>query len=245
MEKKTLLPAFLLLCLILASCQVKEIDRHKDREAAGTIVVLGSSTAAGTGPRDIGNAWVNRYLLYAQSIAAQRRVINLAKGGYTTYHMMPWDYVPPEGRPKPDPGRCITMAISLDPVAIIINLPSNDAANGYSVDEQLANYDSILAAVDAESISVWITTTQPRNLSTEGRDNLMAMRDSTFSRFGAKAIDFWTGIAREDGTIDLAYDCGDGVHLNDAGHQILFQRVVDVGILEAVPKKTVQQVSSP
>jgi hypothetical protein len=58
----------------------------------------------------------------------------------------------------------------------------------------------------------------------------MAMRDSTLARFGARAIDFWTGLAQQDGSIDPAFDSGDGVHLNDAGHEILFRRAVDAGV---------------
>lgn len=234
MQKKLLGFGYFLILLILASCQIKEGDLQEQSESPVTIVILGSSTAAGTGPKNITNAWVNRYIAYVEDINHDHKVINLAKGGYTTYHIMPRDFVPPDDRPKPDPGRCITMALLLDPSAIFINLPSNDAAYGYSVTEQLANYDSILAADDVENVPIWITTTQPRNLSMEKRQNLMDMRDSTFSRFGSKAVDFWTSLAQEDGTIDPAFDCGDGVHLNDLGHSILFERVVAAGVLDSV-----------
>lgn len=224
---------FFLLFFLLAcsACRIKKVDLGPDRGPV-TVVILGSSTAAGTGPREIANAWVNRYLAYAESLDADNRVINLAKGGYTTYHLMPRDHLSPEGRPQPDPCRCITMALHLDPDAIVINLPSNDAAYGYSVEEQLANYDSILVLADRRDIPVWITTTQPRNLTVEGRANLMAVRDSTYARFGERAIDFWTGLAMEDGSIDPAYDSGDGVHLNDPAHRILFQRVVQAGLFK-------------
>lgn len=234
MKKEWHISACLLLVLLVTGCQVKEGDLQDQREIPVTIVILGSSTAAGTGPKDITNAWVNRYIAYVEEINHDRRVINLAKGGYTTYHMMPRDHVPPEGRPKPDPGRCITMALLLDPSAIIINLPSNDAAYGYSIAEQLANYDSILAAAERENVPIWITTTQPRNLSIKKRQNLMDMRDSTWSRFGSQAVDFWTSLAQEDGRIDPAFDCGDGVHVNDLGHNILFESVVAAAVLDSV-----------
>jgi lysophospholipase L1-like esterase len=235
----------LLIVLILAGCQIKKVELGDGRQPPATVVVLGSSTAAGTGPKEISNAWVNRYLIWAEDQDSQNRVINLAKGGYTTYHMMPRDYSPPEGRPKPDPCRCITMALSLEPTAIVINMPSNDAAYGYSVDEQLNNYDEILSVAGEFNVPVWITTTQPRNLTQEGRDNLMAMRDSTHSRFAEKAIDFWTGLAQPDGRIDSAFNSGDGVHLNDAGHEMLFRRVMDAdvvspGINDADEEKTSQ-----
>jgi hypothetical protein len=139
---------------------------------------------------------------------------------------MPDGNAPPAGRPSPDRERNITKALSLKPTAIIINLPSNDATSGYSVQEQLANYSAVLARANAQKVPVWITTTQPRNLSDAQRQNLMAMRDSTFARFGDKAIDFWTDIAEANGRIKSIYDSGDGIHLNDAAHGILFDRVV-------------------
>lgn len=194
------------------------------------IVVLGSSTAEGTGPSDRNNAWVNRYHAYLQSIHPQSIVTNLARGGYTTYQIMPSGNVPPAGRPAPDVERNITKALSLKPSAIILNLPSNDATSGYAVKDQLTNYDAVLAQADAATVPVWITTTQPRNLSDAQRQNLMAMRDSTFARYGDRAIDFWNEIAETSGRIKSVYDSGDGIHLNDAAHGVLFERVVAANV---------------
>lgn len=194
-------------------------------QTAVHIVVLGSSTAEGTGPADKRHAWVNRYRDFLKTENANHRVDNLAKGGYTTYHILPTNQQTPANRPKPDPQRNITRALALEPDAIIINLPSNDAASGYSIAEQLTNYDSVVAVAQRNNVPVWITTTQPRNLSEAGRKNLMAMRDSTLARFGQYAIDFWNELAQENGMIKPQYDCGDGVHLNDAAHEILFNRV--------------------
>lgn len=194
------------------------------------VVVLGSSTAAGTGPSHPDSAWVNRYRANAESLNPSNQVTNLALGGYTTYHILPTGSVPPPGRPAPDPARNITQALSLSPDFVIINLPSNDAASGYAVSEQLANYDSVLVRAAAEGVPVWISTTQPRNLPLAGRTNLMEMRDSTFARFGEHAVDFWNTLALPGGTIDPLYDSGDGIHLNDAGHGVLFERVAAKGI---------------
>jgi lysophospholipase L1-like esterase len=62
----------------------------------------------------------------------------------------------------------------------------------------------------------------------------MAMRDSTLARFGQAAIDFWTGLADAEGRILPVFDCGDGIHLNDAGHRLLAERVVEAAIPDAV-----------
>jgi hypothetical protein len=160
-------------------------------------------------------------------------VINLAAGGYTTYHVLPTGQAPPPGRPAPDPARNITAAIALRPDAIVVNLPSNDVALGYTVEEQLRNYDTLRAVAD--TIPLWIATPQPRNLGAAGRGLLMVMRDSTLARYAPRTIDFWTVLASPDGTIEPAFDSGDGIHLNSAGHRILFERAVAARILGETP----------
>jgi len=195
------------------------------------IVVLGSSTAAGSGPTNTANAWVNQFRSYVQSINASSEVVNLAVGGYTTYHVMPSTYTPPTDRPSPDPQHNITKALSYYPDAIIINLPTNDASSGYTVTEQLSNYTQVLTLAAAQKVPVYVSTTQPRYLSADLRQNLIAVRDSTFKKLGKYAIDFWTDIAAADGTINPLYDMGDGVHLNDAAHTVLANRVKATDIL--------------
>lgn len=209
------------------------------------IVVLGSSTAEGAGPRDRNNAWVNRYRAHVQARNPQINVINLAKGGYTTYHVMPDNFAPPANRPAPDKERNITKALSLQPSALIINLPSNDAAYGYSVKEQLANYDSLLALIKRNNIPVWVCTTQPRNLSDTPRKEQRILRDALFAKLGKNAIDFWNGLATDDDKIKPSYDSGDGIHLNDEAHKILFERVVAARVHEIATPRSIAPITSP
>lgn len=198
------------------------------------IVVIGSSTAAGVGASKADSSWVNRYKKYLVQKNTTIQVINLAVGGYTTYDLMPDGFVQPTGRPSPKTSSNITKALSYNPNAIIINLPSNDVTQGFPISEQLTNYDTILAKAAAMNVPVWISTTQPRNLTELQRNQQMAMRDSTYAKFGSFAIDFWTDLANEDGTVNLLYDSGDGIHLNDSGHKILFNRVLDKKIYEQI-----------
>ncbi len=196
------------------------------------VVVLGSSTAAGTGPTDPANAWVNLYRSHLKEINISNEVINLAVGGYSTYQVMPSSFTAPTGRPSPDAAHNITMAISLSPDVIIINLPTNDAASSYTKEEQMYNYSVILDSAAANNIPVYVATTQPRNLTADLRQNLMDMRDSINKYLGDNAIDFWSNIAASDGTIAPEYDSGDGVHLNDAAHILLASRVEAEDILK-------------
>ncbi len=194
------------------------------------IVVLGSSTAAGAGASVTDSAWVWRYRAYLESIDPDYEVVNLAVGGYTTYHIQPNEYVSPDGRVARDTLRNITRAIALDADAIIINLPSNDAAKKFSIIEQTQNFERVAAKADSADIPLWVCTTQPRNLPDSGRMNLITMKDWITDRFGDHTLDFWSELAVEDGSMRSAYNSGDGVHLNDAGHGVLFSRVVDAGI---------------
>ncbi|MBK9450108.1 MAG: T9SS type A sorting domain-containing protein [Bacteroidetes bacterium] len=191
------------------------------------IVVLGSSTAAGSGPSSPDSTWVNRYRRHLQTVNPANLLTNLAVGGFTTYRIMPTGYTPPPGRPTPDVTHNITQALSLNPDAIIINMPSNDVSSGFTVAEQLRNFDTIIDLAALAGVPVWITTTQPKNYTNpQSVLKQIEVRDSIYARYGSKAIDFWTTIAAPNGWIDTLYDSGDGTHLNNAAHGILCNRVI-------------------
>lgn len=196
------------------------------------VVVIGSSTAAGTGPTNSANAWVNRYRTYLQSINPNNLVTNLAVGGTTTYHIMPdWFVSPIAGRPAVTPTKNVSQAITLGADAIIVNMPSNDAANGFGTNEQMFNFQTIVSVADSAGIPVWVCTTQPRNGFNATQLSIQTgVRDSVLSFFGSKAIDFWNPFASTGNTLLAAWDSGDGVHMNDTAHAVLNQRVIGAGI---------------
>jgi len=200
------------------------------------IVVLGSSTAAGGGASEADSAWVNRYRAYMQSLNPANEVINLAVGGYNSYKIMPTGYIPPVGRPDYDSLHNITQAINYLPDAIIINLPSNDIANGYSLNEQLHNLDTILEIATLNNIPLWITTTQARNMSIANMQLQEDMKDSMYVHYSPYIIDFWTGLAMPDNSLNPIYDSGGGIHLNDAGHALLCSRVINTNIPDSLYK---------
>ena len=122
------------------------------------IVVLGSSTAAGTGTSTPDSAWVNRYAKYL-SYDTRFEVINLGRGGYTTYHILPTGSTTGAGvGVDPDPARNLTQALSLRPSAIIINMPSNDAERGFPVGDQLANFATVMRAATDAGVASWVAT---------------------------------------------------------------------------------------
>jgi lysophospholipase L1-like esterase len=194
------------------------------------VVILGSSTAAGAGASPLDSSWVNRYARYLTTVFSAPDVVNLAVGGQTTFNIMPTDFAPPSpwnvAKYYPKPLHNITRALQLYPNLIIINLPTNDCVDDIPVDRQIANYDRILQDANSAGIPVWIATSQPRNLDQAHRTLLQQLRSAIMNRYGGRAIDFWTGLADASGFILPQYNA-DGTHLNNAGHQVLFGRVVN------------------
>jgi lysophospholipase L1-like esterase len=192
-----------------------------------TIAILGSSTAAGTGATKYDSAFAGRYAKYLAGLKPSWSLVNLAVGGYTTYHVMPTGYKPPQNRPAPDTARNITKVLSLHPQVLLICLPSNDINNGYAANEYNANFDSLNAWAGRAGIAVWITTPLPRSaLDQAHRQMLLALRTRILSRYAPRAIDFYDSLGDANGNFYAAYNSGDGIHTNDRGHKLLFNRVV-------------------
>ena len=188
------------------------------------IVVLGSSTAAGGGASSIENSWVK---LYESDLAQQNSnytITNLGQGGMTTYNILPdGSYTPPGF--YVDQNRNLTKALSLGADIIIVNMPSNDTSNGFTVEEQMNNFDLLYDESNCAGVEMWICTTQPKSSFPPNKVQIQEdVRDAIFDSYGIHAIDFWNGIADGNGHLLAAYDSGDGTHLNDAGHQFIKDR---------------------
>ncbi|WP_295127463.1 GDSL-type esterase/lipase family protein [uncultured Chitinophaga sp.] len=231
--------ALVLCALVSASSTYAQICTDKGFR----LVIVGSSTAAGwTGPTSIDSSFGRRLKRHLEAIHPDWRVHNIASSGINSYSVQPNWYKPPvipgDSRPSPDPAINITRAINeFSPDAILIALPSNDAAAGYPLAEQQANFNRIWATADSMNIAVWVTSTQPRDqMWGAPRQPLMDMRDWLATRFGAKYIDFWSGFANTDGTINSTYAYGDGIHLNNLAHKIMFERIAAEGIPDTLCK---------
>jgi len=205
----------------------------------GSIVVLGSSTSAGIGPKQAKNAWVPRYRARLAERFPNVSVLNLAAGGQTTFHIQPTGYTPPPNRPAPVSNRNITAALALRPIAIIVNLPSNDQAENYPWPEQLANYNRVAHLASTANVPLWVSSTQPRNFQDAAQSSdLIRARGALSQRFSPRALDFWTPFATSDGWIQPRYNAGDGTHLNDAAHAILADIVEAARIPEQLVSDT-------
>ena len=198
------------------------------------IVILGSSTAAGYGASP-DKSWARMFADSLKKINPAYIVDNLAVGGVTTYAAQPSDYVPPAGRPLPSKDHNITKAIKLGANAIIINFPSNDVVLNYSVTEQKDNYKRISDEAAKHNILVWVASPQPRNTLTRFQLNIQQkMINWIQSYYGEYAINFYDSLASEKDSILFKYNAGDGIHLDNKGHKILYSRVIKKSIPDAL-----------
>lgn len=232
-----------LLLTVLTACQPEKINPSAAaipstagaRAARKLYVVLGSSTAVGTGASRADSTWVGRCRNYLLALPPNKSgtITNLAVGGFTTYQILPTGHPLTANRPAPDPAHNITKALSYNPNAILINMPTNDIANGYAVSEVMDNLAIVANAAQQRGVTVWVSTSQPRNLWEGGRQRLRLQKQYTQDTYLNHSLDFWTGLASSTDSILPQYSYGDGVHLNDAGHRILYQRVVAGGVFNA------------
>lgn len=200
-------------------------------------VIMGSSTAYGVGASTYANSWAGRIescLNQNTTDGLDTIFYNIAWPAYDTYQEMPTGFIPPAGRPFPDEDYNVTKALSFQPDVVIISLPSNDINYGYSKSEMINNLRVMSATIFAQGIRCYISTSQPRNdLDQSHRDSLLAMVDSINNSFGPYAVDFWSPLVTTDGLNMLRDEyraVPNPIHLNDAGHEVLFGKIRDAYI---------------
>lgn len=207
------------------------------------VVVMGSSTAMGSAATSTALSWVGQMRTHYQNNSTDGvdTSFHLVGGyGYVTYNQMPGTFTPPPGRPPHIPGFNVDQALSLTPDIIIINLPNNDVASGFTKKEIMNNlrylYSYILAN-GVNGIQCYICTSQPRNdLSFALRDSLRTLKDSIQLNFGNYAINFWDDLVTNDGQYLLKDDVRHigfpdaDYHLNNQGHLVIFQEARDQNI---------------
>ncbi|HKP32586.1 MAG TPA: SGNH/GDSL hydrolase family protein [Chitinophagaceae bacterium] len=210
--------------------------------AAGQIkrvAVIGSSTSACFGfPSGIndGDCYINKFVNYYINLGWIIELRNLAVSGTNVYNGMPDGYPTIPFGGSVDPAHNITEAIGrgISPAdVIIVNFPTNQYQN-LNLHNILSFFSVIKKAANDDGKPCFITTAQPRDdFDAATRTKLKELRDSIMLQHGTFALDFWTTLANPDGTIVTAYARGDAIHLNAAGHDILYQRVQNANIFNA------------
>lgn len=215
------------------------------------IVVLGSSTAAGYGLTGNEKSWVEKLDSMLTATNANYTLTNLAHGGYNTYFLradgLSGNGYEVNGVTAPDLDRNITEALSLNPDIIIVNMPSNNVADGIDVSTTISHYQELKALADAQGVEIFFTTTQPRdfNSNTTKRHLLEDEANAVRANFGQYVIDIYDELTDfgNDNRIKSEYALGDGTHLNVAGHNYIYSEVVNT-VGPHLPKFEVYQSKS-
>lgn len=197
------------------------------RPVARTVVVIGSSTAAGVGASAPERSWVGRMKSHAAARCPLTLVKNLGVGGYTTWQGMPVTAQRPAGRPVSEPAHNVEAALAMRPDLVLILFPSNDAANKYSLSETLANHTAMRDAVRAAGVKEMIIGPFPRQFGDTTQVSLMtALRDGLPALGAPRYLALWPALAKSDTTLKDGYGAGDGIHLSDTGHALLADLVL-------------------
>jgi acyl-CoA thioesterase-1 len=206
------------------------------------IAVVGSSTAYGAGASPIDSSWVNLLKKYYQDLKEIDTIYNLAVPGSYSFYGMPTGSVPPSGFITflPDTASNVTKALSYNPDVVIISFPTNDIAAGVPPPLFLSNLHAMYNAVLAAGKICYMAATQPRdNLDSSQSIALVQGRDSILQEFPAFGLDFFAPLVDPNpanvAQINPIFNSGDGIHPNNAGHQLLFQVAKNNIVLQNTP----------
>ncbi|SFD89093.1 Lysophospholipase L1 [Chitinophaga sp. CF118] len=209
----------------------------KNTPDSATIVIIGSSTAAGVGATPSDSAWVNRLRLATIENKKVLTYVNLAVAGYTTYQGMPNGYMKND-RPATDTAKNITKALSYHPSLVMITYPTNDVANNYTDDEIMDNYKEMVHLLDSAKVNYILFGTQPRNFAeTPRRERLKTLNGRIRSAYTDHCNDNFDALDTTDLNIKPTLSYGDGVHLNNTGHYIIVQSVLAHPVFQNIIKQ--------
>jgi lysophospholipase L1-like esterase len=196
------------------------------------VVIMGSSTAVGSGASTYQLSWAGRLeqqFNQNSTDGLDTLFYNIARSGYHTYNEVSISCIPPSGRPAPDPEYNVNKALSYHPDIVIINLPSNDVGAGFSITETMNNFRLMYSDITATGAKCYIATTQPRNdYSSLQRKALLDLADSIYNQFGFFSVNFWNDLVTTDGLNMLRNDRKEptsNIHANNIGHEFLYNQV--------------------
>ncbi|MBC7397583.1 MAG: SGNH/GDSL hydrolase family protein [Bdellovibrionales bacterium] len=187
------------------------------------IVIIGSSTAAGTGASSYANSWVSKMYTDLNYLAGVTLIQNnLALGGLNSSNLATTGMA----------DRNITKALSLNPSLIIVALTGgNDLSSGVSETTYFSNLDDIKSAALARHVPIFFTGTSPKTAVTyDQRQELKTWNEGMLVReascttplqdhYSPCFINVFMGLADPSTLmINSTYAYGDGTHLNDRGH---------------------------
>jgi hypothetical protein len=215
--------------------------------AQKALAIVGSSTSACMGASQTDSCYVGRLrTFYNREMGTDTTIDNgYAVPGHNCFQGMPSSFVSPYADPnlQPDVFHNITMALSTHPDVVLVNYPTN-GYDSLPTDSILYCLRTIRDSAMVAGVPCFVTTTQPRTSGNFSQSVIKAkqalLKDSILAEFGFFAIDFYTDLINPADS-SIRYDAGDGTHMNDIGHDSLFQRVLAKNVfLSALPATFLQ-----
>ena len=109
--------------------------------------------------------------------------------------------------------------LAQQPSTAILSIGGNDLQFGYPASQWQSQYSNLVAQLQLGGVQVKHGLPPPRNVV-----DLTPLRDWISATYPARdVIDIWTPLLQGPHSLNPAYDIGDGVHLNDAGHLLMGQ----------------------
>ena len=228
--------------LMMALLSISLLSCTQPTAAQKKVAIIGSSTSACYVVGNTPDCYVNKLIAFYNTQAPSDTSFDngFAVGGYNPFRGMPTSYVSPYSDPafQPDPAHNITAALATNPDVVIVNYPTN----GFDVlplDSIMYCFRTIRDSANKKGIPCFVSTSQPRlspaSFNTAAiKRKLADIKDSILLQFGSFALDFYTGMINPaDSNLAPAYNSGDDIHFNAAGHTVLAQRVEAANIFNA------------
>jgi len=196
------------------------------------LVVIGSSTAAGTGASSQARSWVEQLSQsLRRSVEGTITTENLAVPGYSNHDLA-------QGSAKPGN---IDEALRLKPDLLIIALAGgNDLALGSSQEEYISRIERLRTQANAADSPVFVMGTAPKDVDDAQRRQLKAWSSAMLTTFNECWVPGQTSAhspcfipifdVLADANLGIAakYSAGDGTHVNDAGHARILERTLPI-----------------
>lgn len=186
-------------------------------------VVMGSSSAFGAGASAVEKSWVG--LMRAGYSAQGVTIHNIAKGSYSTYHALSDECTVSASRPVADMQHNIDKAREFKPDLVFLSYPSNDAVSMFAATESASNLLLLRWQLMQQGAAVVVLSSQPRNTNATAQAALLELNKLLKPLVGPCFVELHSLLVSEAGNLAAQFDSGEGVHLNDAGHQIVAQAI--------------------
>lgn len=185
--------------------------------AQPTVVGIGSSTLVGNGTTT-GNGFSDRIQEYLDQYGGKF----LSMGRATTDSSF---WMPSDSTANADDFRNVSAALTASPTFVLLVTATNDILS-YTPEQTLSNLQTIYNLLTDNGIICFVEACQPRtNFTLEQQNQLMHLRALIMSTFPTSLVvdaipALKNNASSKPADINPIYDA-DGIHLNDAGAQVL------------------------